>query len=600
MNRQKLLPLFYELWEHFSVRRKVQFCLLLALTIASSIFELFSIGMVLPFLAAIATPDRVMQSEMLQPILTFYPEITTNDLVILLSILFVTAIVVSGVFRITNLWAGLRFSYSAGADLSANIYRRTLYQPYVIHASRNSSQIIDGVTNKTSIVIHTINAVLVLISTTILLALILGGLLIVNPLMTSITFGVLVLIYGVIILFVRYRLARNGELVSINSIKVLRSLQEGLGGIRDVLLDGAQELYCSIFKEADYPLRRAQERNQFIGQSPKYFLEVLGMLVLIGVGMNLSKQSGGIIYAVPLMGLLAVGIQRLLPAFQQTFQAWSIIKSNQTILQDVVALLDQQIPAGVGHIKEIPFSNVINLRNISFAYAGSEKLTLSNISCSIPKGARVGFVGKTGSGKSTLIDMIMGLLTPSSGEILIDQLKISELNMRGWQKHIAHVPQSIFLSDGTIEENIAFGISLNDIDQQQVIAAAKMAQIADDINSWPMQYKTKVGERGIQLSGGQRQRIGIARALYKKADVIVFDEATSALDAATERLVMEAIGGLSKNLTILLVAHRISTLQVCDFVVELDAGEIKWTGSYGAYLKRNPGQFLEEKFLRLI
>lgn len=584
---RKITSLFYELWLHFSFRRQFQFSMLFVLSIASSLFEMLSIGIVLPFLAVLATPEKFMQSSMIKPVLFLFPEITATELVIPLTIAFVGAIIFSGILRMLNLWIGLRFSYSTGADLSANIYRRTLYQPYAIHASRNSSQIIDGVANKTSIVIHTINAVLVLVSTAILLSFILVGLLIINPLITVITFGVLALLYGAIVFIVRRQLMKNGELISINSIKVFKVLQEGLGGIRDILLDGTQEIYCAIFRSADLPLRKAQERNQFIGQSPKYIIEMVGMLVLIGVGVYISERSGGVIYAIPLMGLLAIGAQRLLPAFQQAFQAWSIIKSNHMILQDVLLLLDQKLPTNTGNILEIPFTREINLRNISFAYNESHDFALKNINLQIQRGARVGLVGKTGSGKSTLIDLIMGFLTPSSGDLLIDKIEVADSNVYGWQKHIAHVPQTIYLADASIEENIAFGVPTEDIRHEQVVAAAQMAQISDDIEIWPEKYKTNVGERGVRLSGGQRQRIGIARALYKKADVIVFDEATSALDSATETLVMEALEGLSKDLTVLLVAHRISTLKVCDFIVELRAGEIKWVGNYQDYLDRS-------------
>lgn len=587
MDYRNISALFYELWLHFSFRRQLQFCMLLALSIASSFFEMLSIGIVLPFLAVLATPEKVIQSSAIKPILFFFPEVTAAELVIPLTLAFVVAIIFSGIFRMLNLWAGLRFSYSTGADLSADIYRRTLYQPYIIHASRNSSQIIDGVANKTSIVIHTINAVLVLISTAILLSFILAALLIINPIITTITFGVFALLYGVIVFVVRRQLMKNGELISINSIKVFKVLQEGLGGIRDILLDRTQEIYCAIFKSADLPLRKAQEINQFIGQSPKYILEMIGMLVLIGVGVYVSERSGGVLYAIPLMGLLAICAQRLLPAFQQAFQAWSIIKSNQMILQDVLLLLGQKLPGNTGHVSEISFSREINLRNVSFIYTECHDFSLKNINLEIPKGSRVGLVGKTGSGKSTLIDIIMGFLTPSSGELVIDKFGIAESNVYGWQKHIAHVPQSIYLADASIEENIAFGIPKEDIRYEQVVAAAQMAQISEDIDLWPEKYKTNVGERGVRLSGGQRQRIGIARALYKKADVIVFDEATSALDSATEALVMRALEGLSKDLTILLVAHRISTLKVCDFIVELEVGEIKWVGSYKDYLNRS-------------
>jgi ATP-binding cassette subfamily B protein len=285
---------------------------------------------------------------------------------------------------------------------------------------------------------------------------------------------------------------------------------------------------------------------------------------------------------------LALGAQRLLPVLQQAYGSWTGIRSGQTSLQDTLALLDQPLPnyADQPVSEQLPFHKQINLKQINFRYSPETPVVLKNLNITITKGSRIGFIGTTGSGKSTLLDIIMGLLQPTNGSLIIDDQTVTTENHRGWQTHIAHVPQAIFLADSTIEENIAFGIPKEQIDHARIRQAAQQAQIADIIETWPKQYQTFVGERGIRLSGGQRQRIGIARALYKKADVIIFDEATSALDNDTEQAVMQAIESLSVDLTILIIAHRLTTLKNCTQIIELGNGNIMRVGSYNDIISK--------------
>jgi ATP-binding cassette subfamily B protein len=267
---------------------------------------------------------------------------------------------------------------------------------------------------------------------------------------------------------------------------------------------------------------------------------------------------------------------------QQAYAAWSGILGGQSSLQDTLELLDQPLPlyAGRSAAQAIPFKHNISLKQLGFRYSQQAPYVLRHIDLTIPKGSRVGFIGLTGSGKSTLLDIVMGLLQPTDGTISVDGNVITSANKSAWQAHIAHVPQAIYLTDSSIEENIAFGIPKDQIDHHRVRQAAQQAQISNSIEAWPTKYQTLVGERGIRLSGGQRQRIGIARALYKKADVIIFDEATSALDNETEQAVMQAIENLRNDLTLLTIAHRLTTLKNCTQVVELGAGGIKRIGSY--------------------
>jgi ATP-binding cassette subfamily B protein len=396
--------------------------------------------------------------------------------------------------------------------------------------------------------------------------------------------------YALITWMSRRRLQRNSERIAYEQTQVVKALQEGLGGIRDVLLDGTQPVYCDIYRQADHPLRRAQGTNVFIGVCPRPAMEAVGMVMIAALAYALSRQVGGIATALPVLGALALGAQRLLPALQQIYGSWAGIAGNHGSLADTIELLDQPLPAEILQPDPAPllFQDAIRFDAVRFRYTGDGPWVLDGLNLTILKGARIGFVGSTGSGKSTTLDLLMGLLIPTEGELLVDGHPISGERLRAWQKTIAHVPQSIYLADATLAENIAFGVPPDTIDLDRVQQAARQAQIADFIESSPEGYKAHVGERGIRLSGGQRQRIGIARALYKQASVLVFDEATSALDNATEQSVMDAIEGLGSDLTILLIAHRLTTVRRCDTIVELEQGQVVAQGTYEQLLERSP------------
>ncbi len=580
---QSIIQLLSRLWQHISTRRRGQFSLLLVLMIFASFAEILSIGAVLPFLAVLTVPSRVFEHPAAQPFIHILGLNTPDQLLLPLTISFGIAALLAGAMRLLLLWGSTRLSFATGADLSISIYRRTLYQPYAVHVARNSSEVINGISNKANGVIYSIIVpVLTLISSSIMLSAILIAMLAVDPVIALAAFGGFGVIYAIIIRLTRNRLLMDSQRIARDSTLVIKSLQEGLGGIRDVLIDGSQAAYCQIYRNADQPLRRAQGNNLFISQSPRYGMEALGMLLIAVLAYTLAKQSDGIAKAIPVLGALALGAQRLLPVLQQAYGSWSSIQSGQASLQDTLGLLEQPLPeyADQPANKPLSFQQNIRLKHLSFRYGSQTPWVLNNLDITIAKGSRIGFIGTTGSGKSTLLDIVMGLLQPTEGTLEIDGQVITMSNHRAWQAHIAHVPQAIFLADSTIEENIAFGVPKDQINHERIRQAARQAQIADIIEAWSEQYQTFVGERGIRLSGGQRQRIGIARALYKQADVIIFDEATSALDNETEMAVMQAIEGLNENLTILIIAHRLTTLRNCTQIIELADGGIKRTGNY--------------------
>lgn len=551
--------------------------------VCASFAEILSIGAVLPFLAVLTDPERIFQLPAAQPLIRAVGMTSASQLLFPLTITFGIAALISGAMRLLLLWASTRLSFATGADLSISIYRRTLYQPYSVHVARNSSEVISGISGKANGVIGSIIVpTITLISSSIMMTAILIALLSLNPAIALAAFGGFGLIYAVIIKLTRKQQLINSKCIARESTQIIKSLQEGLGGIRDVLIDGSQAVYCQIYQSADHPVRKAQGNNSFIGASPRFGIEALGMMLIALLAYALARQPDGIAKAIPVLGALALGAQRLLPVLQQAYGSWSSIQGGQISLRDTLDLLDQPLPDYVDQpvAKPLPYYQQIELNNLSFRYTEQTPWVLQNLDLTIQKGSRIGFIGITGSGKSTLLDIVMGLLAPTDGTLEIDGQPIVTGNNRAWQAHIAHVPQAIYLADSTIEENIAFGVPKGKIDHSRVKQAAQKAQIADIIESWPKKYQTYVGERGIRLSGGQRQRIGIARALYKQADVIIFDEATSALDNETEQAVMQAIERLGDDLTVLIIAHRLTTLKNCTQIVELADGGIKRIGTY--------------------
>ena len=538
------------LWSHISKRRQKQFYLLFVLMILASLLEVVSISAVLPFLGVLTAPELIYQHPFMQPIIQALELTQPDQLILPLTIFFIVAAILAGVVRLTLLYVMTRLSFATGADLSINIYRRTLYQEYSVHMSRNSSQVIDSIITKTNIVISgVINPILIFLSSIIIAIGIVSALFTINTNVALFTFIGFTAPYWLVLRYTKVRLKDNSQIVAKHSTQMVKALQEGLGGIRDVLIDGSQQFFCQIYRNADLPLRRASGDNQFISGSPKYAMEAIGMTLIAALAYSVAQKDGGVITIIPVLGALALGAQRLLPALQQAYGAYSRIQGSKSSFNDVIDLLNQPLPkyASQSSVKPIIFENKIELTNLSFRYTQNSPWILKNISVSINKGDRIGFIGKTGSGKSTLIDIIMGLLPITSGELVIDQQLLNIQNYREWQVRIAHVPQNIYLSDDTIEGNIAFGVSKDQIDYQLVKKVAQKAQISEVIEQWKDGYQTLVGEQGVRISGGQRQRIGIARALYKQTDVLIFDEATSALDSKTEQAVMEAIEGLGKS-----------------------------------------------------
>jgi len=553
--------------------------------IIASFAEVVSIGAVMPFLGVLTSPEIIFAHNLAQPFIQLFQVQAAQDLLLPFTLIFITAAIFAGLAPNCLLWVQTRLSMAIGADLSVQVYERTLYQPYSLHISRNSSEIIAGAQKANSLVATLVQPTLATLGSIIILVAVIATLIAIQPVVALIAFLGFGFIYAVVVVTTKHRIAKNSRIIGSQQGRVTKAIQEGLGGIRDVLIDGTQSVYSKLYKDAFIPMQTAFASNQVVASSPRFGVEALGMVLIAGLAYMLAVASGavgGVTDAVPVLGALALGAQRLLPVLQQIYNSYISLKGNQASTQDALDLLDQPMPthANAQTAKPMVFQTAITLKDLGFRYTPEGPWVLRHLNLEIPKGSRVGFVGVTGSGKSTLLDTVMGLLTPTEGSLLIDNTAVNPQNTRAWQAHISHVPQAIYLSDTSIAENIAFGVQTDQINIKRVKQAAEQAQIAQTIESWSKGYDTLVGERGVRLSGGQRQRIGIARALYKRSNVIIFDEATSALDNETETAVMQSVETLSRGTTILIIAHRLSTLRNCDFVVELIDGNVRVSERY--------------------
>ena len=570
------IALLVAIWHHLSRQRRLQFALLLLLMIMSAVAELISLGAVLPFLAVLTNPEQLWSSPAVRAAGAHLGMSTADELVIPAIWFFATAAFLSGLVRVANLWVNARLAALIGSDLSCEAYKRTLYQPYIVHVNQNSASVIAGTTSQVIRIVSALTSVLQLATSVfVALGLIVCLLLISAPIALSSAF-----LIGILYLFFSFisatNLRRNSKKIALASQCQIKALQEGLGGIRDVILDGTQASYLNVYRNADLPQRILQSDNQFITTYPRYAVETLGLIAIATLTATLySRQSLGM-SSIPLLGAFALGAQRLLPSVQVVYASWSGLRGCAADFQSLLQLLNQPLPLEASAQEPITFNDSISLDNVYFQYPGGSEPVLNGLSLTIRKGERIGILGNTGCGKSTTIDLLLGLLPPTNGRVIIDGHDLwaaNQLSLQSsWRTAVAHVPQNIFLTDASIAENIAFGLPQQDIDMDRVIAAAQQAQISDYIESGEQMYNSSVGERGIKLSGGQRQRIGIARALYRNASVLVLDEATSALDNETESAVMQSLDCLSRDLTIVMIAHRLTTLSRCDRLIKIENG----------------------------
>ena len=553
--------------------------LAIILMILSALSEVISIASVFPILLALSSPGYLENNEKVLQIMQLLGIQNTNNFMVFIIIIFILIVTLSSIIRLSNLWFCTRLSAAIGSDFSCEAYEKTLYQPYSTHIQRNTAEIVAICTTESGQTQSILDTLLKLSTSLFTATLIFSSLIILNWKLAIGTISILILIYCLISYQVKKELKINGRKISRFAPTQIKSINEGLGSIREVLLNNFQATYVELYKNSDFPLRQLQAKNRFLADYPKFLIESISLIILILISFQIKNNFENFSLILPTLGIIVFSLQKLLPATQNIYASWAVIQAKSPSLEKIINTLSQRIEYDfVNKIKsKIAFQKYIYLENISFKYNSNKKI-LENINLKINKGEIIGIKGVTGSGKTTLINLIMGLLKPTNGRFYIDDLnlynKSSKSLVYSWMKKIALVPQDIYLTDSTFIENIAFGIPSGKIDLELVKKCAKNALIDSFIEQSIDGYNTRIGEKGIKISGGQRQRIAIARALYKKAEVIILDEATSALDINTERLVMKSINSIDKNITLIMIAHRLSTLEKCDKIITLQNGKI--------------------------
>lgn len=578
------------LWHSMPARRRLHFYAVIGVMLLGTLAELMTIGAVLPFLALVADPATAGRLPLFSQFAELVGASSPQELLFAAAMLLIGTAVAAVALRLWLTRVTLSFVLVLSHEIGVGVFARMLRQPYGYYVTRNSSELLSSQEKVQAVIWSVLMPTMQAATAGVIATAIVVMLFVIDPFTASIAAGTLALCYLAVSFAVRRRLHQNSEKLAWAATQRLQTMQEGLGGIRDVLLEQSQEVFERKFKRVDLAYRQAQVINNFIAVAPRYIVEGAGIVLLALLTLYLAGRSGGVIAAIPVLGALAVGAQRLLPLLQQAYSGWSSFAGNRQMLADVVGLMRAPIVTSTPRDRArppVPFKRDIRFDWVNFQY-DRRGYALQDISLVIPKGERLGLVGETGSGKSTLLDLLMGLLEPTSGAILIDGELLADRNRANWQAQIAHVPQAIYLSDSSIASNIGFGEAEDELDMDRVRDAAARADIGEFIAGLPDGFETTVGERGVRLSGGQRQRIGIARALYKRASVLVFDEATSALDSKVESAIMQAIFELERNVTLIMIAHRTTTLVGCDRIVRLAAGKIVEVGSYDDLLGGEP------------
>ncbi len=553
-----------------------------------------------PFFAVLGDPGLIERSAMLHRLYLQGGFSGPRSFMIALGVGFAAVVLIANLINILGLLAMNRLALRIGNELQTTLFGEYLAWPYVSHTATNSTTLFNNVVYETTrVTLGILQHAFALVTNAVTAALIILSILLLKPLLALVMVAVLAGGYVLIYLVVRNRLLRIGQIQSRFAGEQAQIVTESFGAIKEIIVLQAQGFFRNKFEHASKAFLLAAGQSQIVGQTPRYVMECVAAAGLVGVALVLVGREGGVGPRLGSLTFLAFAAYRLLPTLQQVFSSIVRIRADRAALGVIGADLRRaravrRAPVPAHHVRgDRPWSGrparEIQLREVSYRYAPDRPWALRAVSLRIPARSMVGIVGANGSGKSTLVDVIAGLLTPAAGVLQVDGCTLDEENRAAWQERLAYIPQNIFLLDASIAQNIALGVAPGGVDRLRLLEAARLAQLDEFVMSLPRGYDQRIGERGVALSGGQRQRIGIARALYRDASALLMDEATQALDGLTEQELMATLACLRGRYTILLIAHRMSTVRTCDVIFHLDQGRIAGSGTYDGLLQSSEG-----------
>ncbi len=567
--------------------------LLLIMIIIMAFIDMMGVASIFPFMAVITNTSLIETNYLLKNLFQISGALgikTIDEFIFFLGVLLFFILIFSLSFKAITIYAQMRFIQMRGHSIGKKLLETYLHQPYSWFLNHNSADLSKNILSEVTIITNqALLPIFNLITHSFISLFLIFLLFFIDIKLTLIITFVIGSLYFVIFSFSKKILQRIGkERLAANELR-FKLINEVFGASKEVKFGRIEKIFIDKFSKPSEVVAKSMASSGILSSLPRYFIEAISFGGLLLIVLFIISKEGDFVNSIPIISIYAFAGYRLMPSLQQIYEAASKLKfSNSSINKTYTDLTRLKVNSFIENENTLSFNEEIKLNEINYNYPNSKKTTLRNISLTIPAKTKIGFIGPTGSGKSTIIDIILGLLEPQKGTLEIDGEVIKNNNKRSWQRNIGYVPQQIYLSDDTIAANIAFGIVSKNVDHNMVKKVSKIANLHEFIfNELPDQYNTIVGERGIRLSGGQRQRIGIARALYNNPKVLILDEATSALDNETEKAVMEAVNNISKDLTIILIAHRLNTLKNCDIIFMLDKGQLKNKGTYNDLISNN-------------
>lgn len=566
---------------------------LIAAIIFLGLLDMVGVASIFPFLSVITNPGVIQSSSKLKWVYDRFGFSSQDYFIVAIGTASFLILLVGNIFRCVTTVAMVRFAVTKRYIISSRLLAQYLHEPYVFFLNRNSAELTTYLMSEVSqVVTGVLNPFMQVIGRIISVALILALLFIVNPLMAVGIMGITGGGYFIIYMFLRTKLYKVGEIHTKHSKRMYKVLAEAFGGIKDIKLLGKEQVFVDEYSRPARELISSFSWQSLIDVFPRYMFETISFGAILGIIVFFTFTGKGQQQVIPMVGLYALAAFRFMPSLQQIYREFTVIRATlpalEVVYRDFMDCPAQYHKRLEPHAGVLPFSKTIEFRSVKFQYPGAQDTVIENFDLVIKSNTIVGFVGGSGAGKTTIVDVLLGLLRPKQGALLVDGCAINDDNLRSWQANIGYVPQHIYLCDDTITRNIAFGLRDDEINPEIVQRAAKLANIHDFIvKELPHGYETEVGERGVRLSGGQRQRIGIARAMYHDPSLLVFDEATSALDGITEEIILEAIHKFAHKKTIILIAHRLSTVKECDVIYLLERGKIVAKGNYAELMANN-------------